>query len=396
MRLWAPHRLRNFIGALLLLLSLSSCLVKRVPFNVGDAARRHENPPPNDSGNEIQRSMSIDFTNANRFNFNPALISWSGTSFLLKMIPGAFFYDDFDDANTSDWSHISFQGSSLLSATQTSNVFYVESSGTLLALANTAMPELSAGVVEASMTPTGFNGLALVGLIARQSGSRYYFGTTYGGSHRIMYFNGESPVLIASVPASFTPQVGTTYNLKLKTEGTQLDYKIWVDGEAEPSWMISASNTFLNSGRSGFIVSGGTQEIESFVTENLLEESSDPYYSTASPALLLPNFDLSDESELNKFSRLEVETEVPHGASLGYEVSINSGISWIVPNQEGVWVFSDQGAATSVSLEKLNAHLETLPTDSKRLRLRVYLNTEDRFVTPEILSAELSYTTHSE
>jgi hypothetical protein len=65
---------------------------------------------------------------------------------------------------------------------------------------------------------------------------------------------------------SFPAVAGVNYTLRFESMGTSLYAKVWQTGNAEPGWMVQASDSVLTSGRGGLrmLPQGGSVNYTSF------------------------------------------------------------------------------------------------------------------------------------
>lgn len=339
---------------------------------------------------QVEKEFEIDFSRLDGFVFPQKRMEWINQSFQLSKFNRNLHEDMFDDGNTSNWNPISYSGSFVSSRSENNNIFSIESMGTLIGMAETSFPSLRSSTTTISVTPRSFQSLALLGVMARNSGNAFYMGATYSGSHRIMYYNGSSFSLVAQTKSLFEPQVGQKYHMKFQTAGVNLRYKIWIDGSPEPDWILSTKNTFLKKGNSGILATGGRQDYEWFEVLDEDSASEEDAYSKLGEALKLTEWQYSDEAAFSKITAIVAKQEVPEGSSILYEVSTDSGGTWQVPN-EGVWNINKNAASGSVAIEAINEALPALDMRNKKIQLRAYLKSEKGEFTPVLFGVKIKY-----
>ncbi len=171
---------------------------------------------------------------------------------------GVIFSDDFEDGDASDWVHTWDSGVDWNVVDVGGNNVYENTSSTY---SQTQAPSFGDDdyVYTGQFTISNYG---IHGFIFRyQDDSNFWrlvfeFGQVLirgqvGGS----WTNAAGQSVI-----NWSPTVGTTYNIKVKAEGSQLDGKWWEDGTAEPgSWMISANDSQILTGYAGVSNRDGTQ-----------------------------------------------------------------------------------------------------------------------------------------
>lgn len=98
----------------------------------------------------------------------------------------------------------------------------------------------------------------LWGLVARYQGGNYYYCDVGNGGNllEIGVFNGSFNAL---VNIAFSFSAGVAYQIKFRLEMAQLRAKVWLDGQAEPDWMLTISDdTYVVSGLYGVGAAAGS------------------------------------------------------------------------------------------------------------------------------------------
>lgn len=385
-RLWTQLTIKNktpWVFTLVSLCLLTGCIGKRSRLTASPDASPEQ--PTSES-----RVYEFDFSSSAGFSYPAEDIGFAnGEVKLLRSIPG-FYEDQFDDADVSEWTGIAYPTATLNSMSEAGGVFSTVITGVTYAFSLASMPVIQNSLTEVTATPVSLTGgLKILGVIARVTGSEYYLGATYSGSHKILHFNGSTFRLINTVVATaMEPTAGVTYHLSFEADGNALKYKVWQDGDVEPSWLVQVSDGALSEGRSGFITAQGEGAFEDFTIEDL-DSFGPPIFPEESVALSFPEINLG--TSLSSIDSVELSASQPGDSSILFELSTNSGASWLVSNGE-TWMVNTEGASNASTLEQINSALSELDIRRGTIQLRVYLGKSSSDQSPVLSSLQVGYT----
>jgi len=345
------------------------------------------NPNVNDSALNT-RTYNYDFSDPSGYSYSNTRVEWSSNEFKLKELSSGVFEDFFDDDDASTWVGPTLMGSSLVSATESLGELSATVSGSLLAIYSNVHPVVGNQEIMVTVSPEAFSSTGLVGLVARRSQNRYYTGLTYGGNHRIMYFDGGRLNVLDSEPSSFSPEVGSSYNLKLQADASVLRYKAWIDGTDEPAtWLVEVENNILSAGVPGLMTVAGVQDFSWFSSRDL-DVSEEAGYSRDYVSLRFPEWAWPADA----LSLVEIVIEGnEYSEELLYELSLDGGTTWYVPSVGQGWSINLNGANGATELSDLNAALDQLELSFESLILRTYMRSDSGDYTPSLRSTQLRY-----
>lgn len=363
------------------LILLASCIGKRS--QLADA------PATGSSGTE-SLSFDFDFSNEDNFSFEDGKLSFSnGDVELTRSVPG-FYEDQFSDENASDWNGIAYPAATLDTLAESSGVLTAMVSGVTYAFALDSMPSVENSHTEVTVTPVDLTGgLKIVGVIARVTGSEYYLGATYSGSHKILQFNGTTFRQIGSpVATAIDPANNQSYHLAFEADGSSLKYKIWEDGDAEPAWLVEVTDNALSEGKSGFIGADGEVDFEDFTVEDI-DLFGPPSFPEEAVALTFPEINLG--TNFVSLDSLSIDVSEPEDSAVLFEFSLDSGQSWLVSDGNS-WTSNAEGSASASTIAQINATLPSLDFTGGGILLRAYFQKSSSDQSPTLSNLQLQYT----